>query len=122
MKRSMADAEIEDLAAAWIDALRRGEQAEEDEVHRSVVMLTFFYAPEVQWNFILAAMKLAGDEELGHIAAGPFEGLMGPHGDDYIDRVEAESARDPQFKEMVRDAYQHMMSEQVWSRVQAIQA
>lgn len=115
----MPDDQIEELARLWIDALRRGEGARDDEVHQSVLMLTFFYTPDVQWRFILAALQDAGDDERGHIAAGPFEGLMGKYGEDYIERVEAEAARDPQFREMLSSAWQHLMSDEVFVRVQA---
>lgn len=115
----MADDQIDELARSWIDALRRGENAQGEEVHQAVVMLTFFYTPETQWKFVLAALQGAGDHERGHIAAGPFEGLMGKHGQDFIDRVEAEAIRDPSFKEMLGDTWQYLMSDAIWARVQA---
>ena len=119
MKRSMPDDQVEELACQWIDAHRRGEEARDDQVHESVVMLSFFYAPEVQWKFLLSAVQNAGADEHGHIAAGPFEGLMGKHGDIYIDRVEAEAARDSGFKQMIGHAWQYLMSDAIWARVQA---
>ena len=119
MKRSMPDGQVEELAREWIDALRRGEEARDDQVHQSVVMLTFFYTPEVQWKLVLAALQNAGADEQGHIAAGPFEGLMGNHEDVYIDRVEAEAAHDPAFRQMIGSAWQYLMSDAIWARVQA---
>ena len=119
VKRSMPDDQVEELACQWIEAHRLGEEAQEDPVHQSVVMLTFFYTPEVQWKFLLAAVQNAGADEFGHIAAGPFEGLMGKHGDAYIDRVEAEAARDSGFKQMIGHAWQYLMSDAIWARVQA---
>ena len=119
MKRSMPDNEVEELARLWIDALRRGEEATNEQVHKSVVMLAFLYEPEVQWKFLLAAVKNARADEHGHVAAGPFEGLMGKHGDDYIDRVEAEASCDPDFRAMIGSAWQYLMSDAIWGRVQA---
>ena len=45
-----------------------------------------FTAPaDVQWSFLKAAVTAAEtDDELGAIAAGLFEHLLGSHGDEYI--------------------------------------
>ncbi len=119
MKQSLSDEQISELAAAWLESMRRGEEASE-QVRQSVVMLTFFYTPQTQWKFILAAVDAAAEasDELYDIAAGPFEGLMGNHGDDYIDRVEELAARSEKFRNMLRGSWQHMMSDEVWARVQ----
>jgi hypothetical protein len=122
MKRSLSNEAIDDLAALWAHALQRGEEAADDDVHTSVVVLTFTYTPVVQWQFILAAVRHALPEDLGAVAAGPFEGLMGRHGEEYIEQVEDEAVRDPKFREMVRGSWQHMMSDEIWARVQAVQA
>lgn len=121
MKRSLSDEQIIKLAGSWLDARRRGEAASDDPVHQSVVILTFVYAAETQWKFILAAVDGAAEtiEELYAIAAGPFEGLMGKHGEEYIDRVEAEAARNFRFREMLHGSWQHQMSDDIWERVQA---
>ncbi|HEX6741229.1 MAG TPA: hypothetical protein VF079_05475 [Sphingomicrobium sp.] len=121
MPKDLDDSRIDALARAWIAARRRGEEAADDQVHESVVILTFAYSAETQWKFVTAAVALAAEsiDELYAIAAGPFEGLMGKYGDDYIDRVEAEAARDPKFREMLHGSWQHLMSDQVWARVEA---
>lgn len=46
----------------------------------------------------MAAVKHAeSDDDLGHIAAGPIEQLLGWHGDQYIERVESQSKLDEKF-------------------------
>ena len=50
-------------------------------------MMNFTARPEHQWQFILAAVVHASDDELGHIAAGPVEHLLGKHGEKYIEKV-----------------------------------
>jgi hypothetical protein len=121
LKRTLADDQVQALAAAWIDALRRGQSAADEEVHQSVVILTFAYAADTQWNFIRAAVDRADAtiEELYAIAAGPFEGFMGRHGEEYIERVEVEAERSPKFREMLHGAWQHQMSDELWARVLA---
>ena len=122
MKRSLPDEQIDRLAAEWADALRRGDASSDDKIHESVVVLSFAYTADVQWQFILAAVRHVDLDQLGSIAAGPFESLMGKNGDDYIDRVEDEAVRNLKFREMVRGSWRHMMNDDVWSRVEAIQA
>ena len=121
--KALADEQIDSLASTWIDALRRGEEAAADQVHQSVVILTFAYSPETQWKFILAATEAAGEtiEELYAIAAGPFEGLMGKgrQGEEYIDRVESCAASSEKFRNMLHGSWRHGMSEDVWARGQA---
>ena len=52
---------------------------------QSVVMMNFTARPEQQWKFILAAVNHANsDDELGHLAAGPIEHLLGWHGEKFI--------------------------------------
>jgi hypothetical protein len=86
-------------------------------------MMNFTSTAEHQWSFINAAICHANtDEELGHIAAGPIEHLLSKHGDDYIDRIEEMSASNARFKRMMCGAWKHVMNDDVWKRVQAIQA
>ena len=61
-------------------------------------------------------------ERAGHIAAGPLEHILGHHGEAYIGVVESEAARDDKFARMLTGAWKYMMSNEVWGRVQAIQA
>lgn len=62
------------------------------------------------------------DEELGHIAAGPMEHLMGCHGADYIEEVEAQAASDQMFAWMLAGVWKFMMNDEVWGRVQALKS
>ncbi len=85
--------------------------------------MSFTASPEVQWKFICSAVEQSNnDDELGTIAAGPFEHLMGGHGLTYIDQLEQLCLTNVQFARMTTGAWQHTMSEEVWTRVQAIQA
>lgn len=104
------------LAADWLREIRQGTRSE------AVTEMNFTAPPEVQWSFLTACISMArSDDELTDIAIGPFEHLLGFHGADFIDRVEATARRSVAFARMTTAARRHMMSEDVWQRVQAIQ-
>jgi hypothetical protein len=113
----------EAFAHAWMAELRGVPESPDSDVGQSVVMMNFTAGPEHQWQFVRAAISQAeSDEELGHIAAGPMEHLMGWHGADYIDAVEAQAASDPKFARMLAGVWKYMMNDEVWRRVQALKA
>ncbi len=111
------------FAKAWLVELRGSTSDVESDVGDAVVSMNFTATPEQQWAFILAAVSLAeSDEELGHIAAGPIEHLLGWHGKEYIDLVEQHSERDPKFARALTGVYQYLMPDELWSRIRALQA
>lgn len=110
------------LAADWLREIRNNERPADGDVGSAVVLMNFTATADVQWAFLQAAVDGAEtDYELYAIAAGPFEHLLGSHGEHYIALVESRCHDDPKFARMTTAAYQHLMSEEVWSRVQAIQ-
>ena len=111
------------FAADWLCEIRTNKPPTDGDVGSSVVLMNFTAAADVQWTFLQAAVAGATtDEELYAIAAGPFEHLLGTHGEDYVALVESCCRADAKFARMTTAAYQHLMSEDVWSRVRAIQA
>lgn len=117
--------QLETLAAGWLEELRAMDGGEDlnDEFGDAVVMMNFTAPNDVQWDFIQIAVRGAkSDRELSAIAAGPFEHLMGFHGEAYIDQVEHLASSDPGFRQMVPGSWRHMMSDEVWAKVQAIQS
>jgi hypothetical protein len=111
----------EAFARAWLAELR-GESDSESDVGQSVVMMNFTAKPEHQWQFILAAVVHASGEELGHIAAGPVEHLLGKHGAKYIDQVDRHAGADPKFARMLSGVWKYMMTDDVWARVEVLKA
>ena len=110
------------LAAQWIAQLRAGARPADDDVGVTVTLMNFTAPHDVQWTFLEAAVAAAEtDDELCAVAAGPFEHLLGHHGDSYIDAVERRCADDPKWKRVAEGAWQYLMSEAVWARVRAIQ-
>src|SRR3954452_4114817 len=69
-----------------------------DTAVQRVTAMTFMSKPELQWDVILEAVRQASDEDdLGHIAAGPIEGLLGRHGPAWIEQIETQAKQDPKF-------------------------
>ena len=111
----------EAFAADWLQELRATEPNEEANLNQTVVLMNFTASAEAQWQFILAAIGQAqSDDDLGHVAAGPLEHLLGRHGSEFIGRVEQQAAQDLKFARTMTGVWKYMMSDEVWSRVEAI--
>jgi len=88
-----------------------------------VTEFQFSSRPELQWKFILLAISLATtDEQLGDIAAGGIEHLLGWHGKQYIDVVEQEVPVNPMFAKALTGVWKYLMSDDIWARVQKLQS
>ena len=105
------------MASGYPPELRRPTDSGE-----SVVAMNIDAPPEIQWRFILIAVSQSqSDDELSHIAAGPIEHLLSWHGENYIDVIESEVASNLKFARSLTGVWQHMMTNEVWSRVQRLQ-
>ena len=129
----MTPSDWDAFAGAWLAELRvsspspepAAEDDDEDEssVGEAVVFMNFTAGPDQQWQFICSAVAQAeSDDALRHIAAGPVEHLLGSHGASVIARVEAQAAADGKFARMLTGVWQHTMTDELWARLQAIQA
>jgi hypothetical protein len=115
------DAQWASFADAWLAELRGGASQDEDS-GMSVTWMGFTARPEQQWKYIrLATARATSDGELAHIVAGPVECLLGHHGPQFIGEIEKEAAIDPQFARMLTGVWKHMMPDDVWARLQAVQ-
>lgn len=120
MKADWPDDQIAQLATAWLAEIA---DASGDEIGEQVVMMNFTASANTQWAFIDACVADAQvDEQLGAIAAGPLEHLMGKFGADYIDCVEARADADPRFRTAVGHMWQYSIADDVWARLQALGA
>ena len=114
--------QMQALAARWLAELRDNAPLNDDDVGVTVTLMNFTAGPDVQWAFLDAAVAAAETEdEYCAIAAGPFEHLLGHHGDAFIEAVERRCAEDPKWRRAARGAWKYMMSDAVWARVRAIQ-
>lgn len=110
------------FAEAWLAERRKSKSVEESDVGMSVVLMNFTATPEQQWKFILAAVSLAeSDDELGDIAEGPIEHLLGWHGKEYIGLVEMQAAKDPKFARTLTGVWKNKIADDVWARLRALQ-
>jgi hypothetical protein len=115
--RSASEEEVRELARAWADDA----DEENGDVQQTVVMMNFTALARIQWAFILEAIALARTEDqLGALAAGPMEHLLGHHGDDYIALFEKHAAEDAKFAVAVRGMWQYKISDENWRRIEAI--
>jgi hypothetical protein len=118
----LSAADWDAFARSWIAELRGVPSESQGDASKSVVMMNFTARPEQQWQFILAAVVHASDDELGDIAAGPMEHLLGKHGELYIENVEQRAEADPKFARMLAGVWKYMMTDEVWARVQVMKA
>ncbi|MGN7928496.1 DUF6869 domain-containing protein [Sphingopyxis sp. 22461] len=120
MKDDWSEDRVSQLATAWLAEIA---SSAGDDTGQQVVMMNFTASASTQWAFIGACVADAHtDEQLGAIAAGPLEHLMGKFGTDYIDRVEACADADPRFRAAVGHMWQYRITDDVCSRLQALGA
>ena len=55
--------------------------------------------PERAWQVILQLVRDAQPDRYGYIGAGPLKHLIRAHAQAFIDRIEAQAASDPRFRE-----------------------
>jgi hypothetical protein len=109
------------LVAAFLKDTRKPGKTKGDAA-MAIVGMTFLSPPEEQWQMVLEAVRQArSDDHLGHIAAGPIEGLLGRHGERCIGWIEHQAAADPKFARAMTGVWKHLMSDKIWARVQALQ-
>jgi hypothetical protein len=118
----LSDDDWSNFAHDWVRQVRLGPQEGERDWGQAVTMMNFTARPEQQWKFILSAVTHArSDNELGYIAAGPIEHLLGWHGEKYISEVEVQSASNSKFAKAMTAVLKYKMSDDIWNRVLAIQ-
>ena len=77
--------------------------------------------PDVGWRLVLAIHEIDSSVEIQEVlAAGPLEDLLSKHGAGVIESIEAEARRSPSFAQLLGGVWKNQMSDQVWSRVQAV--
>lgn len=110
------------FARYWLSELQGAPNECGGEYGQKVVLMNFTATPEQQWTFIQAAVELArSDDELGAIAAGPLEHLLGHHGDRYIGSAETLASASTAFARTLTGVNKYMMSESTWARVRKMQ-
>jgi hypothetical protein len=109
------------LVADFLEEYRTGREDLQDAA-LTITGMTFLSPASEQWEMVLECVEQAqSDDELGIVAAGPLEGLLGRYGDQVIALVEKQASLDPKFRRTLTGVWQHLMSDEVWKRVRAIQ-
>ena len=113
----------DEVISAYLTHAADPSDADTEWASTTMTGMTFYAAPDQQWNLILELIDRAPDNELvlQDIAAGPLEGLLGRFGDDVIADVEARASAEPKFARVVSGVWQHGMSDATWQRVRDIQ-
>jgi hypothetical protein len=91
------------------DELIRRYLERDNSAGEALALLTFSHRRTSSGPSSSSLIAAAPDDDdiLGHIAAGPVEGLLGRHGSAVIDRVETS----------LRGVWQHQMPDEIWARV-----
>ena len=77
-------------------------------------------APEEYFAAILEVLRRnPGDKVLAVLAAGPLEDLINHHGPQYIERIEAESNINPQFRRLLGGVWEGSTPE-IWACVERV--
>lgn len=115
---------IDRIVDAWIKMHEAEEESEEYfNNFWAVEKVDDFiqYDPGSSWEVILSVLeKNVSPRALGVLAAGPLEDLLSEHGEGFIDRVELEARKNETFKNLLGGVWQNDMSDEVWTRVQAV--
>ena len=113
----MTDMKPENIAASWIERCSDIEKFDD----RVPFLLFAEDKPELCFELILRILPLiphdSKNEPFLCLSAGPFEEMMGLHGERFIDRVEHLAAQDPAFKLLLQNVWRHGMTDAVWERL-----
>jgi len=75
--------------------------------------------PENCWEAILEILKRKpSDRVIGLLSAGPLEDLIEYHGGKFIDRIELEARRNPDFRHLLGGVWESSTPE-IWKRIEA---
>ena len=114
----------QETADAWIRMTKAGSgsQVYEDNFWAFEALYDLVSEdPEEAWPMILEILRLdQSPSVMENLSAGPLEDLLAKHGPAFIDRVEAEAARDQAFATLLGGVWQNRMTDEVWARVRAV--
>ena len=109
------------LADNWVEYWH-GDSAKRIELSGATDLYDLTYEePEKLWLLILEIHHRDQSIAIQQVlAAGPVEDLLAKHGDTFIERVEAEARRDPQFAKLLGGVWKSTMSDAIWDRLQTV--
>jgi hypothetical protein len=119
----MGNPSLSDIAREWLDAWSDGKTGVVGPgVGGSILDWDLpREQPELTWHTILEILSEIGantnDRLLGVLAAGPLEDLLSEHGETFIDRVELEARRNPEFALLLGGVWRNDIDAKVWERM-----
>lgn len=118
------DEKDEDLAKAFIAGQKMEHKSEQSDAlfwtHERISYLTK-YLPHKAWRVILLIWSMdQSTETMQYLSAGEIEDLLSRNGTEMIPLVEAEARRDPSFAKLLGGVWKNSMTDEVWSRLQAV--
>lgn len=122
--KDVAESDMDLLAEAWLACWRLPMNSPERAKLQWITVLEYDLledAPEKLWLLILAIhSKDQSTRAQEVLSSGPLEDLLGRYGASFIDRVEKQTRIDPRFANLLGGVWKGAMSEEIWSRVQAV--
>jgi DNA polymerase IIIc chi subunit len=118
------DEKDEDLAKAFIAGQKSEHKSEQSNAlfwtHERTSYLNR-YLPHKAWRVILLIWSMdQSTETMQALSAGEIEDLLSRNGTEMIPLVEAEARRDPSFAKLLGGVWKNRMTDEVWSRLQAV--
>ena len=121
---NLTDEQWDHLARNWLLWADEDEESEIGQKWGNIGARLGLLGPgESIWRFLNLTLSLATtNKQLGAIAAGPIEYLLGRFGPEYIDRVEREVEVNEKLAKSIKGCNQFQMTDEIWARVQKLQA
>jgi hypothetical protein len=118
------DEKDEDLAKAIIARHKAEHKSEQSNAlfwtHERTSYLTK-YLPHKAWRVILLIWSIdQSTETMQGLSAGEIEDLLSRNGTVMIPLIEAEAHRDPSFAKLLGGVWKNRMTDEVWTRLQAV--
>jgi hypothetical protein len=123
ISEGMNQAELCSLADAWINYWHapKGSPGREINAWAADLYDLEHNEPEMLWLLILEIHRRDQSAAIQEVlSAGPIEDLLTKHGENFIDRVQAEARKDPLFAKVLGGVWQNRMSDAVWKRLQSV--
>ena len=96
---------VDRLISGWLDG--------SETMHDAL----FNNSESVYEAVVILASRKSSAFQSAILAAGPLEILLAWHGAAFIERVEIQAARDPQFKHLLGGVWRCGMPPEIWERV-----
>jgi hypothetical protein len=119
----MTHDELASLADAWISYRHALDGSGDREKYSWATDLyeLEYHEPETLWLLILEIHRRDKSVAVQQVlSAGPIENLLALHGENFIERVEAEAQKDPTFAKVLGGVWKNRMKDAIWDRLQAV--